>query len=231
MEKILLMLQLQNQLNNATNGEEWVKGITKNNKQINWRRCIYMESAEMIDCFAWKHWKNIEAEPDWDNLKIEIVDVWHFIMSLAIEYYHQQMKGGVEDIALVINEMPSFNKLLESNDDMAQPDEVMAKVEDIMRDVLSQTELDLEKLFDDFFALVTMGGLDLTTLYTLYIGKNILNTFRQDNGYKEGTYIKSWNGEEDNVYMQKILEDNPDIKPQTLYKELTKIYHQVNELG
>ena len=34
MDKILLMLQLQNQLNDATNGENWTDGITKNNKKI-----------------------------------------------------------------------------------------------------------------------------------------------------------------------------------------------------
>ncbi len=230
MEKILLMLQLQNQLNNATNGEEWVKGITKNNKTINWRRCIYMESAEMIDCFAWKHWKNIEAEPDWDNLKIEIVDVWHFIMSLAIEFSYQEMLGSVEDIALSVNDMESFSQIQTEDTNFAEPEEIMKKVEEIMRDVLSEEKLNTQKLFDDFFSLVLMGGLNLNTLYTLYIGKNILNTFRQDNGYKDGSYIKNWNGEEDNVYMQQILQDNPDIKPETLYKELTKIYHQVNGL-
>jgi hypothetical protein len=49
MDKILIMLQLQNQLNDSTNGDEWTKGLTKNNKVINWKRCIYMECAEMID--------------------------------------------------------------------------------------------------------------------------------------------------------------------------------------
>ena len=73
--KILLMLQLQNQLNDATNGDEWTKGTTKNNKEINWRRCIYMECAEMIDSFSWKHWKNIYQEPDWANLQIEVVNI------------------------------------------------------------------------------------------------------------------------------------------------------------
>ena len=85
MDKILLMLQLQNQLNDATNGEDWTKGITKNNRVIHWKRCIYMECAEMIDSFSWKHWKSLDQGADWDNLQIEVVDVWHFIISLAIE--------------------------------------------------------------------------------------------------------------------------------------------------
>ena len=97
-----------------------------------------------------------------------------------------------------------------------------------MRDVLSLEKLDLDALLTHFFELVSMSGLNLHSLYLLYIGKNILNQFRQDNGYKEGTYIKTWDGEEDNVWMQKILEENPDIRPEELYKELAKLYHQVN---
>ena len=228
MDKILLMLQLQNQLNNATNGEEWVKGITKNGKKINWKRCIYMESAEMIDSFPWKHWKAIDAEPDWDNLKIEVVDVWHFIMSLAIEFYTKEMMGGIEDIAIHAANLEAFSLIDNNHARFDEQDVIMSKIEDIMRDVLSLEKLDLDALFTHFFELVSMSGLNLHSLYLLYIGKNVLNQFRQDNGYKEGTYIKTWDGDEDNVWMQKILEENPDIRPEELYRELAKLYHQVN---
>jgi len=222
--KILLMLQLQNQLNDATNGEDWVKGITKNNKIINWNRCIYMECAEMIDSFPWKHWKNIEVEPDWENHQIEVVDVWHFIMSLAIENYSQTLRGGVEDVANDISAMEAFSKIDTEATKFAEPDEVIAKVENIMRIVLAQDKLDLEGLLAEFFDLVVMSGLNLNTLYRLYVGKNILNQFRQDHGYKDGSYIKIWDGEEDNVVMKRIWEENGDITPEKLYHELTKFY-------
>ncbi|WP_457746729.1 dUTP diphosphatase [Sulfurimonas sp.] len=226
-DKILLMLQLQNQLNNATNGEEWTKGITKNGKKINWRRCIYMESAEMIDSFSWKHWKNIDKEPDWDNMQIEVVDVWHFIMSLAIENYSQTLRGGIEDLAIVISELSSIEQILTNSTSFASQDKVMQKVEDIMRLSLDKGELQLETMIDDFFDLTIMCGLNLNKLYRLYVGKNILNQFRQDNGYKEGSYIKVWDGEEDNVVMKRIWEENGDIKPDMLYKELVKAYHSL----
>ena len=223
-DKILLMLQLQNQLNDATNGEEWTKGITKNNKVINWKRCIYMECAEMIDSFSWKHWKSIDKEPDWANMQIEVVDVWHFIMSLAIENYEQTMRGGVEDVALHISDLPALQNIENTQQDFAPQNEVIEKVEDIMRLALSKEKLDLDALVNDFFELTAMSGLNLNTLYRLYVGKNILNQFRQDNGYKEGSYIKVWGGEEDNVVMKRIWEDNGDIQPDILYRELTKIY-------
>lgn len=229
MDKILLMLQLQNQLNDATNGEKWTDGITKNGKTINWRRCIYMECAEIVDSFSWKHWKNIDAQPDWDNLQIEVVDIWHFIISLAIENYSQNLKGNIEDLAIDISQMKEFSKIDISNKSFASQDEIIAKVEDIMGLVLSKEELDLDSLISDFFDLTIMSGLDLETLYRLYVGKNILNQFRQDNGYKDGSYIKVWEGLEDNVIMKEIWEKNSDITPDALYKELTKIYFALNK--
>ena len=224
MDKILLMLQLQNQLNDATNGEEWTKGTTKNGKSINWKRCIYMECAEMVDSFAWKHWKAIDKEPDWDNHQIEVVDVWHFIMSLAIEEYTTMMKGGIEDLAINISQLDSFSKVNLSSETFSPPSEVISKVENLIRLSITTETLELEKMINEFFDLVAMSGLDLETLYRLYVGKNILNQFRQDNGYKDGSYIKVWNGEEDNVVMKRIWETDADIKPDTLYKELVKAY-------
>ena len=229
MDKILLMLQLQNQLNDATNGEEWVKGITKNGKTINWRRCIYMECAEMVDSFSWKHWKSINQEPDWDNLKIEVVDVWHFIMSLAIEDYNQNLKGGIEDLAISLSSQENFSKIDNNEVKYATQNEVIDKVEDIIRLSLDKDGLDLERLVNEFFDLVVMSGLNLQTLYRLYVGKNILNQIRQDNGYKDGSYIKIWNGEEDNVVMKRLWEEDANLKPEILYKELTKLYLSLNK--
>ncbi len=229
MDKILLMLQLQNQLNDATNGDKWTSGITKNGKVINWNRCIYMECAEMVDSFSWKHWKSINKEPDWDNLQIEVIDVWHFIISLAIENYSKNLKGGIEDLALNISQLESFSKIDLESSEFASQDEVIAKVENIILLSLQKDSLELETLLSEFFDLVVMSGLDLETLYRLYVGKNILNQFRQDNGYKDGSYIKVWDGEEDNVIMKRIWEENTNIKPDNLYKELTKLYLALNK--
>ncbi len=229
MDKLLLMLQLQNSLNDATNGEKWTNGVTKNGREINWKRCIYMECAEMIDSFSWKHWKSLDQEPDWDNLQIEVIDVWHFILSLAIENYSLSLRGQIEDLAIDISQLESFTKIDTHNKLFGLQDNVIVKVEDIMRHSLSNEPLNLEQLLSDFFDLVILSGLDLDSLYRLYVGKNILNQFRQDNGYKDGSYIKIWAGEEDNIVMKRVWEENGNIKPDILYKELTKIYLAVNK--
>ena len=225
MEKVLEMLLLQQELNDATNGEGWEEGKTKNGKKINWKRCIYMECAEMIDSFAWKHWKAIDADPDWANLQIEVIDVWHFIMSLGLEDYSQNFRGTIEDLAMSIAEKPGYQKLQESGTlEYASSEAIMAKVEDLILNSVNRESLDSPKLFEDFFELAYMSALNLDDLYRLYVGKNILNQFRQDHGYKEGSYIKVWNGEEDNVVMQRLWEENDSLTPKTLYGNLQKVY-------
>jgi dimeric dUTPase (all-alpha-NTP-PPase superfamily) len=222
--KILLMLKLQNQLNDATNGKEWTAGVTKNGKKIDWRRCIYMECAEMVDSFPWKHWKAIAQEPEWENHQIEVVDVWHFIMSLAIENYVQEALGSVEDIAKKATRIAAFEKILTDKSTFAEVEPVLDKIENLMRIALMRETLDLDVLLSEFFDLVAMSGLNLESLYRLYVGKNILNQFRQDNGYKEGTYKKIWNGKEDNVIMKSIWDAHDALTPELLYEELDKAY-------
>jgi dimeric dUTPase (all-alpha-NTP-PPase superfamily) len=228
MEKVLEMLLLQQELNNATNGEGWEAGKTKNGKTINWKRCIYMESCEMIDSFAWKHWKAIHQEPDWANLQIEVIDVWHFIMSLGLEDYSQNFRGTIEDLAMNISQLPGY-QTLEKNGELQfdEPHVIMEKVEDIISNTVSHEGFDSDRLFEDFFELAYMCKLNLQDLYRLYVGKNILNQFRQDHGYKEGSYIKEWNGKEDNVVMQELWEENASMTPKVLYGALQKAYATV----
>ena len=50
------------------------------------------------------------------------------------------------------------------------------------------------------------SGLNFDRLYRLYVGKNVLNFFRQDHGYKDGSYQKIWAGREDNEHLSEVLE-------------------------
>jgi len=223
MDKILQMLQLQQQLNDATNGEGWEKGVTTQGKVIDWKRCTYLECAELIESYPWKHWKNIDARPDYANIKIEAVDIWHFIMSQALEDYKTKNLGNIQDLSNTIQSLGNFTTftapLLPTDKNYY---EQIATVEVLIQKLF--TKASTEDLITAYFDVAYISGLNLDTLYALYIGKNILNKFRQEHGYKEGTYIKIWNGEEDNVSMQNILANHPDITPQALYEALDERY-------
>jgi dimeric dUTPase (all-alpha-NTP-PPase superfamily) len=226
MNKLLSMLKLQQELNDSTNGIGWEKGVTLNGKIINWRRCITMECAEMIDSFGWKHWKSIAQPTDYANLQIEIVDVWHFVMSLVLEFTAKSGAESIEELATRISQTPEYQKLIDDAPlAFAEDTLLMVKIENVMR--LSLIPISPEMigaLIEEFFELVYMGGLNLTQLYRLYVGKNILNQFRQDHGYKEGTYLKIWDGLEDNAVMKRAWEDEPDMSPTELYSVLKTVY-------
>ena len=61
----------------------------------------------------------------------------------------------------------------------------------------------------------------------MYVGKNVLNNFRQDHGYKTGEYQKLWSGREDNEHLVEVLEGlscDPDDVPDAVYSALKARY-------
>ena len=66
-------------------------------------------------------------------------------------------------------------------------------------------------------------------LYRIYVGKNVLNFFRQDHGYKDGSYKKVWQGREDNEHLVEVA-SSLDITDQSyqdkLYQGLLARYEQ-----
>ena len=49
----------------------------------------------------------------------------------------------------------------------------------------------IRQITDLFFEIISNLGIDVEDLYKRYVVKNQLNTFRQKNGYKDGTYRRS----------------------------------------
>jgi len=225
-EYIKEMFALQQKLNDETNGTGWENGYTKNDRIINWKRCIYMESAELIDSFNWKHWKDINKPTDWENATIEIVDIWHFVMSLLLEEYKTNNRGNIEKLVKDVIDVHGFERFSKEpeNRDNADTMEVINDIESIMHITTSSTIDMFDGLLKKYFAMSLKCGVNLKILYKFYIAKNVLNQFRQDNGYKEGTYKKIWGTKEDNEVMLDIL-SRKTLGAQELYSELNKAYN------
>jgi len=171
------MFALQQKLNDETNGVGWENGYTKNNRIINWKRCIYMESVELIDSFNWKHWKDINKDIDWDNAIIELVDIWHFVMSLALEDF--KVKGRVKLDSLVrdITDVQGFEDFCKEpyDRDSTEPMELINDVESIIN-MTTGFNLDIyDGLLKEYFSMCLKCGVNLKVLYKFYIAKNILN--------------------------------------------------------
>ena len=83
MDKLDNIFELQDELNrrigvdmSAMNDEERAKWI------LNYVRAMQQELAELTDSVPWKWWAKYQ-EFDKQNAKVEIVDLFHFLISLA----------------------------------------------------------------------------------------------------------------------------------------------------
>jgi hypothetical protein len=85
--------------------------------------------------------------------------------------------------------------------------QVIFAEQDILDNLELMAGLCAAKRFDVplFLTIVEQAEMDSDELYRQYVGKNVLNFFRQDHGYKEGTYKKIWNGREDNEHLVEVL--------------------------
>jgi len=215
------MLLMQAQLNDATNGPDWRSGLTQAGKTIDWKRCIFMETAELIDSYPWKHWKSIEAQTDIENVRVELVDIWHFLLSLTLEHFEMEVARDL------------LKKGLDNTRFEGRESSVIEQVqvhEQMMSIALEKTTVDgafMQRLVGAFLHSCYVAELSFVQLYQIYMAKNVLNKFRQDHGYKEGEYIKIWDGKEDNVVMFEIIEQMDGFSGDALYIGLKTAYSQL----
>jgi len=180
------MLHLQDTINSKIN-KEWRSAGNP------WYRAIWTECAELMDHVGWKWWKSQEV--DIAQMKLELVDIWHFGLSELLASDHTESK--VE--ALLASALSELDKDQKSN---ASAQNILDAIESFSLATLKSKSFDLPS----FITLATASDLSASELFKSYVGKNILNKFRQDNGYKSGTYIKIWEGKEDNVWLSELIE-------------------------
>lgn len=189
--QLIAMLELQDGMNSKVN-PEW---IAANN---DWYRAIQVEGVEAIEHHGWKWWKKQDC--DLAQLRMELVDIWHFILSAAI-----QLKHG--NIALTKMEMQAELHLRQKSVQFDNQYYVLSQLTlleklDLMVGLAAAKRSSLA-LFESVLHDCDMEWNDL---FKQYVGKNVLNVFRQDHGYKAGTYLKIWNGREDNEHLVEVLE-------------------------
>lgn len=225
-DKILEMIKLQQSLNDQTAGVGWEAGYTKAGKLISWRRCIYMECAELIDSFAWKHWKDISAPTNEENILIEIVDIWHFVLSLMLAQYSLNGEADPQKLAHDIVNSAGFATFCKEPKNLANENvyEILNDIEKLIHEC-SGFKFDIFEILHSYFTLALKCGVNLNRLYKGYIGKNALNAFRQQNGYQEGSYRKIWGGQEDNEVLSQILA-NGELNLSQIMAELERRYKE-----
>ena len=195
------MLGMQDKMNQKVHAE-WIA------QQFEWYRAIWIECGELVEHYGYKWWK--KQTPDIDQVKLEVIDIWHFGMSalftdtLTQEQLAQQMADALQGYTY-------------------QGAGVREATEALAQHSLASKGFSVP-LFWDLLHAVDMSFEDL---YRQYVGKNVLNFFRQDHGYKDGSYIKQWQGREDNEHLVEILaelDSNSDRYSDDVYRALSERY-------
>lgn len=199
--KTVVMLEMQDGMNSRVDGD-WF------NQERAWYRAIWIECAELMDHYGgWKWWKG--SQKDVEQVMLEIVDIWHFGLSMRInaDRDHAVAAARIVDQWVAPQVTGGF----------------LADVERLASVALSEKSF----LVAIVPALLADIGRGFDDLYRVYVGKNVLNYFRQDHGYREGGYRKVWNGREDNEHLVDILSeldaDEPDYRDR-VYAALAQRY-------
>lgn len=194
--QILEMLDIQDETNSRLD-ENWAS-----NPSWDFMLAAQVEAAEAIDHYGYKWWKS--QEPDYDQIRLELVDIWHFYLSEIIVL--DEREDYAEQFAYAWTR-PVVNSKVKPNPLFT------------LRNLLNaSTELEPY----DFVDACDSFGLSFSDLYILYIGKAALNRFRWSQSYGDG-YVKIWNGREDNEHLTEIIKSLP--------KENITINHIVKLLG
>jgi dimeric dUTPase (all-alpha-NTP-PPase superfamily) len=179
-QALMNMLTMQDKMNSRVH-ENWVE------QGFEWYRAAWIECGELIEHYGYKWWK--KQDTDIEQVRLEIIDIWHFGLSALFD------KGkNIEQIATAIEQeltayQPTGLGVREATEALA--------LHSLQTRGFSPSR---------FWDLMLAADMDFDHLYRAYVGKNVLNFFRQDNGYKAGTYVKNWAGREDNEHLVEIVE-------------------------
>ncbi|MCP5346340.1 MAG: dUTP diphosphatase [Pseudomonadales bacterium] len=209
------MLTLQYGMNSKVD-ENWLAA------RYPYLRAVVIEGAEAIEHHGWKWWKH--QQQDLSQLQMELIDIWHFMLSemlLDCEGDIEQAAGSLMDAV----ESHTADSLVFDGQSYRIGDlDLIGKLELLIGTSVSRRiEIGL------FAAIMRDCQMDWDDLFRQYVGKNVLNFFRQDNGYKQGSYRKNWSGREDNEHLVEILAElnaRDDHFQEQLYQAL-EIRYQV----
>ena len=200
------LLKLQDKTNCGTISPEWKTA------GHNWEIEVIAELGEAIESSNHKWWK--ENKLDLDNIKVEIIDMLHFAFSADMTSFSIETIKSCRE--------PKWDKTVEE----FSQDRFVEGCKGILKAVGNKySSLNKTLITPSVLELANDVGMDLEEIRRMYIAKNALNLVRQQNGYKEGTYNKIWEGEEDNVKVMEYINQNPNDtmeKIVTIFDDLYK---------
>lgn len=227
MEKALLR---QEELNRVAYDTAWVKkGLTG---EFDYPLAAGFEIFELgVSWNRWCWWsKSTPNAHDLLNMRVEIVDALHFILSDILLAYNGSIPNAANDCGVILNMVQKTIETFDNDFDQVmyvksvikrlfkyagQEDSYRTKATDALRDL--------------YMLAIHACGLGFREIGSMYFAKSVLNRFRQEHGYREKKYTKIWKdgGIEDNHVLMGWVAENPNAKEEAIHEFLSDQYVEV----
>lgn len=189
------MLSLQDAGNRVMAGPDWVT------RGYAYARAAYIEMVELV-CHLdrWKWWKAPSAKDSVEQIRYELVDIMHFMLSWWIVRFGQPVGSEALTTAVMRRIDLACEGLTFEPFDASKADAVHDAADRFIAKAAAGV-IDAA----EFFRICAAFDLTPARLHTMYVAKAALNLHRQAFGYKAGHYIKILDGKEDNEALEVIV--------------------------
>ncbi len=194
------MVQLQKDFNNRV-APNWETDHKQEN--FDFWMAILDETVEVLGSRHWKWWKDKAhlGEVDWDNMQVEFIDIFHFMLSVSLQM-GQQDSIFMTMMAFEKNNMDGKSKAIDRED----PKMVKVFFDKFWHEFLMAVwQKSIPLTVVKWCELYYISGGNFEILARDYFIKNALNDIRQEFGYSDGRYQKKWRHPSDS---SRIVEDN-----------------------
>lgn len=215
LEEVQKLFQMQDTLNSYIH-PEW------KTQDFNWGLAIVDECMEIHGHLGWKWWKKGYqvglTEENRGQIQLEVIDILHFAISYAIQDEYS-IDFAAKNLNKVAYHYPDFTFALKAILESAAHYNIALSL---------------------WVELATFCDLTKQQILETYTQKYVLNKFRQDHGYKDGTYQKEWGFQaavgldnytaEDNFWLEQIVTrlrqgNHSTTDENLLYSELKALYN------
>lgn len=239
-DQIAKIVVNQYDVNNKMAGPDWV--LRAQTGAIDYVECIMDESAELRRCAVpFKFWDPSEFPLDLQNAKMEVVDIFHFAISLEIAGWvnvPRENEGVLSEDAKNTYLQEVAGEIFRGFEEYRQDSEgldiegldPLLTIKGALRSFNAYL-LAMESIDWSLFASL-VAAVDLTpdSLFSIYLAKAELNKFRTSKRASDGRYAKVWaNGKEDNANMMDWMSGLAGYTPTS--EEVSSWLHANYQIG
>lgn len=193
------MIDLQKDINVRV-APDWESDVDQS--KYDFWMAILDETAEVLGSKQWKWWKDTDSfgEVDWDNVQVELIDIFHFMLSISLQTKQQDS---------IYMTLMALEKVEQDGLPSIGPVRTQAFFDDFWNDfIMAVWQKSIPLVIVKWVEFWYRSGGTFNTLVRDYFIKNALNHIRQEFGYagNQGQGYQKMQPHPDDP--SKIVEDN-----------------------